>query len=633
MENQEILQAMFEEATLGILVVNSDGAIQNANPFSEKLFGYEQGELLGQPVEMLLPEAFRTTHIQHRKKYHQHPSPRSMGSNLELSGQRKDGSQFPVEISLSYTKVKNKKLAIAYINDISYKKNIIKDLQIKNTAFSEGAMPIKFTDLEGNIKEVNNALVKLWGYENPDELIGMNFENLASDKLSHRDRVNDILKNGSWVGEAMMKKKDGSEFNLYATASLIINEQGSPTRMLFSVTDITLLKEAENYTEAILSSIAAQMAVINPQGEIINVNKSWGKFASKNTNGQISGTGIGINYIEVCKNSAQQGDKDAAAIEKGIVAVLNDEIEEFQLVYPCDSATKKRWFLLQVRPLSHVKKGAVIVHLNITAQKAAEEKLRLLNAELEEKVELRTQKIKQHEVKLEASLAKEKELNELKSRFVSMASHEFRTPLTSILSSANIIGRYEEKEEQDKRMKHVKRIAASVKNLTNILNDFLSLEKLESGTLRFQPISLDFQEYVESMMDEINLLSNGKQKIVFHHSGNKEVRIDEHLVKNVMINLLSNAVKYSPAGKDVELISKNKNGCLEISVKDKGIGIPKADHEHMFSRFFRATNVENIQGTGLGLTIVKRYLDLMNGEIDFESEEYKGTTFRVKIPQ
>ena len=134
-------------------------------------------------------------------------------------------------------------------------------------------------------------------------------------------------------------------------------------------------------------------------------------------------------------------------------------------------------------------------------------------------------------------------------------------------------------------------------------------------------------------MDEIRLLAKGKQEIIFNHSGKKEVFIDDNLVKNVLINLLSNAVKYSPEGKEVELISKNENGFLEIFVKDYGIGIPEADQGGMFSRFFRANNVENIQGTGLGLTIVKRYLDLMGGEIDFESEEFKGSTFRVKIPQ
>jgi signal transduction histidine kinase len=251
----------------------------------------------------------------------------------------------------------------------------------------------------------------------------------------------------------------------------------------------------------------------------------------------------------------------------------------------------------------------------------------------EEKVKDRTLKLGEKSKKLEKALEKEKQLSELKSRFVSMASHEFRTPLSSILSSANLIGRYEESEQQDKRMKHVTRIISSVKNLTFILNDFLSLEKLESGKVNFHPVQIDFEEYVESLMDEIRLLAKGKQEIIFNYSGKKEVFIDHNLVKNVLINLLSNAVKYSPKGKEVELISKNENGFLEIFVKDYGIGIPKADQAEMFSRFFRATNVENIQGTGLGLTIVKRYLDLMGGEIDFESEQYKGSTFRVKIPQ
>ena len=755
MENQELLQAMFEEATLGILVVNADGEIQNANPFSEKLFGYAPGELQGQKVEMLLPEAFRKAHVQHRKKYHQHPTPRTMGANLDLAGQRKDGSEFPVEISLSFTNVNNEKLAIAYVSDISHKKNIIEDLQIKDTAISKGAMPIAFSDMEGNITEVNDAFVKLWGYENQSEIIGMNNRQLSFTNAEVEEINSTIHHQGRWAGEATAMKKDGSSFGIFVSSNLMLNEQGKPTGMMASFMDITPLKktesinrdisriveeslneififdakdfkfiqvnkggrqnigysmeelkqltpadikplfskkqfadymqpllkgetqklqfetiherkdkttypveihleystlgnepvfvatildiserkEAESYTEAILSSIGSHIAVVNPEGEILTVNKAWEDFAKENTNGQISGTGVGTNYIEVCKKSSNLGNKDAETSLQGIQGILDGELEEFELVYPCHSPKEKRWFLLQVKPLSHINEGAAIVHLNITAQQEAEEKLRQLNVELEEKVKDRTLRLIEKRKKLERALEKEKELSELKSRFVSMASHEFRTPLSSILSSANLIGHYEEGEQQDKRMRHVNRIASSVKNLTFILNDFLNLEKLESGKVRFHPAAIDFEEYVESFMDEIRLLAKGKQEIIFRHSGERKVLIDDNLVKNVLINLLSNAVKYSPEGKDVELISKNENGMLEIAVIDEGIGIPKADHAGMFSRFFRAKNVENIQGTGLGLTIVKRYLDLMGGEIGFESEQFKGSTFRVKIPQ
>lgn len=386
-------------------------------------------------------------------------------------------------------------------------------------------------------------------------------------------------------------------------------------------------------TEEVISSLSAHIAIIDRQGTIIMVNEAWDEFAKKNDNGQPSLTGVGVNYLEVCLDSAKAGDEHALKAHEGIQSVLSANQKEFHQEYPCHSKTEKRWFSMHVTPVVNNELGAVVVHENITHRKLAEIALQDLNMELEKKVAERTKKLKENEVILRASLKKERELGELKSRFVSMASHEFRTPLSSILSSAKLIGRYEKGEQQTQRTKHINRIESSVNNLTSILNDFLSLEKLESGKINYQPVVVDFEKYMLPILDEFKLSIEDPQQIIFTHEGQKEVQIDEHLVKNILINLLSNAVKYSPKGKEIELLSKNENELLQIFVKDQGIGIPKADHQYMFTRFFRATNVENIQGTGLGLTIAKRYLHLMGGNIDFESEVFKGTIFKVEIPQ
>jgi len=214
-----------------------------------------------------------------------------------------------------------------------------------------------------------------------------------------------------------------------------------------------------------------------------------------------------------------------------------------------------------------------------------------------------------------------------------MASHEFRTPLSSILSSAGLISRYTELGQQENRLKHIGRIKSSVNNLTSILNDFLSLEKLESGKVTSQISEVNIPEFIVEILNEIKLLNKKNQQIIHQHSGAEISMVDPHLLKNILLNLLSNAIKYSSEGKNVELISERKEATLSITVRDFGIGIPIEDQQHMFTRFFRANNVINIQGTGLGLTIVKRYLDLMNGKIDFESVENEGTTFTVEIPQ
>ncbi|MFT4754494.1 MAG: two-component system sensor kinase FixL [Salibacteraceae bacterium] len=232
----------------------------------------------------------------------------------------------------------------------------------------------------------------------------------------------------------------------------------------------------------------------------------------------------------------------------------------------------------------------------------------------------------------EEALKKEQDLNELKSRFVSMASHEFRTPLTTILSSASLVDLHIKRGNLDKYQKHLKNIKIAVTNLTFILNDFLSLEKLESGKVRFNSELTNLSDFIPDVLEEVYVITKSNQTIHYLHSGSKEANIDQHCVRNILINLLSNAIKYSTNGDDVDLYLDRKESSLVIEIKDKGIGIPEDQHELMFSRFFRASNVSTIQGTGVGLTIVKRYLDIMGGKISFKSKLNLGTTFIVEIP-
>jgi signal transduction histidine kinase len=240
---------------------------------------------------------------------------------------------------------------------------------------------------------------------------------------------------------------------------------------------------------------------------------------------------------------------------------------------------------------------------------------------------------KRAEAQLGNSLTKERELGELKSRFVAMASHEFRTPLTSILSSTDLIELHAEKMDITKFSRHTKRIKSSVDNLTAILNDFLSLEKLETGNVLYTPTALEIPDFFREVIEGIHLSQADRQRISITHRGAATVKLDAQLTRNILINLLSNAVKYAPGDGLITLASNFADRLLTIEVTDQGIGIPAADQRNMFNRFFRASNAESIKGTGLGLNIVKRYLDIMGGSIDFESEEGEGTTFRLRIPQ
>ena len=176
-------------------------------------------------------------------------------------------------------------------------------------------------------------------------------------------------------------------------------------------------------------------------------------------------------------------------------------------------------------------------------------------------------------------------------------------------------------------------MCASVHNLSGILNDFLSLDKLEEGKITRHPSEFNIKELAEDIIDELEAVLKEEQKIKFNYQFEVDrVIADQQIIKNILINLLSNAIKYSADGSQIDLGIKQKNDQITILVSDKGIGIPKKEQHHMFERFFRARNVTNIEGTGLGLNIVKKYIDLLEGNITFSSEEGEGTKFKVTIP-
>lgn len=404
-EEQQI-NALFHNTTEGIILANKKGKIVLINPAAERMFGYGKVELLERQVEELIPQRYVPKHEGYRQQFHHNPQSRQMGHGRDLFAKRKDGTEFPVEISLSYYHQKRESYVIAFI------------------------------------------------------------------------------------------------------------------------VDITVRKEAEKK--------------------------------------------------------------------------LFEQKEQLQKI------------------TEDVKK------LNVDLENKVEERTLILKEALQE--------LEKSQQELNEALDKEKELSEIKSRFVSMASHEFRTPLSTVLSSAAILGKYTQTEEQDKRERHITKIKESVKHLNELLEDFLSLGKLEEGRITTEFAVFDVKDFLHDVVDEMKIIAKPGQKILPEFSGDPIFSTDKRLLKNILINLIGNAVKFSKENSHIRIIANAGDGSMEIAVKDEGIGISREDQQHLFTSFFRGKNAENIQGTGLGLHIVSRYLNLISGDVKIDSELGKGTTITIILP-
>ncbi|QNJ99071.1 sensor histidine kinase [Constantimarinum furrinae] len=261
----------------------------------------------------------------------------------------------------------------------------------------------------------------------------------------------------------------------------------------------------------------------------------------------------------------------------------------------------------------------VAIILDVTEQEAYTQKL-------EQQVTERTRR-------LEEALNKEKELNELKTKFLSLVSHEFKTPLSGILTSATLAGKYTESEQQEKRDKHLKTIQSKVKYLNNIINDFLSIERLESGKVKYIFSNFPLSKVVNEVIYDANMLLKEGQHIEYPENIDSIfIDFDEKILELILTNLINNAIKYSSENSTIHIMAETQAKELVLTVKDEGIGIPENEQKYIFNRYFRAENALLNQGTGIGLNIVKTHLENLGGAITFTSIQERGTEFKVTIP-
>lgn len=292
--------------------------------------------------------------------------------------------------------------------------------------------------------------------------------------------------------------------------------------------------------------------------------------------------------------------------------------------------------------------------IDITYRKENERKIKFLNTQLETKIKLRTSELvntisqlkqlnKNHkeeiqkrilaETKLKDTLKKEIELNELKTKFLSMVSHEFKTPLSGILTSAMLLSKYKLTEQQKKRDKHIDTITNKVHYLNNILNDFLSIERLESNNVTYKFSTFNLSKIVNEVVYNANILLKNGQKIITPDNTDEFIlQQDEKILELALTNIINNAIKYSPQNSSIRLEINKRDNNIQFEVIDEGIGIPENNQKFIFNRYFRAENVLNTQGTGIGLNIVKSHLENLGGAISFTSKENVGSTFQFELP-
>jgi PAS domain S-box-containing protein len=399
--------------------------------------------------------------------------------------------------------------------------------------------------------------------------------------------------------------------------------------------------------EALFNSASLGIIVVNNKGTIVLANhfaNQLFKYTSKSMEGEMLEKLIPQryhhNHIGHREGYASNPKARVMGIGMSLSAIKNDGT-----VFPVEVSLghfkiqEEPYVLAYIADITKRKQNEEQIILQKADLELINEEMRKLNANLEAKVNARTFELQNtlnaleaYKEELTTSLEKEKVVNDLKSRFVSMASHEFRTPLSTILSSISLLAKYNNSEDQPKRDRHIDRIKSSVKTLTDILNEFLSLGKIEEGKVEVNPEQFDLSEFISDLIDDMNVLLKSNQSIQYKHIGIPNTFLDSTLLKHVMVNLLSNAIKFSPEKAIITIETKIETEVTYIKINDQGIGIPMADQVHLFERFFRASNVTNIQGTGLGLHIVGRYIELLNGEIKYTSELEKGSTFTITLP-
>ena len=493
-KNSNIFNLLSEGVSEGILVVNQEKLIVASNSSAREMFGYNKDELVGKPLNTIIPGRYHKTHNKAVAQFIEKSEKRQMGGGQDLYGLRKKGGEFPVEVGLNPFELYGGKYVMALVIDITERKAKEQELGHWARIFDESLNEIYVFDARTfRFVNVNKEAQRNMGYS-LEEFRSLTPVDIKPEfnKPKFRDLIKPLLTSAKEKikFETDHRRKDGSSYPV--EVHLQLSTSGERKVFVAIILDIT---ERKNYTE-----------------------------------------------------------------------------------------------------------------------------------KLEKKVEERTKQLTE-------ALAKEKELNELKTRFLSLVSHEFKTPLSSILTSITLMSKYTQTTQQEKRDKHINTIRNKVKYLDTILNDFLSVERLDSGKVAYKMDHFPLSKVINEVVYDANMLLKSGQRIRYPENIDELiVNFDEKTLALVLSNLIHNAIKYSPEDTQIELRVEKQDERLILQVIDEGMGIPKSEQKYIFDRYFRANNALLTQGTGIGLNIAKQHLENLGGSLNFTSKENKGSTFTVNIP-
>lgn len=606
--SEQKYREVVENANESIMVAQS-GHVLYANPRTTELFGYSLPELTARPfIEFLHPDDRGLVMERHVKRMR---GEFVADNRYQFRVTHKQGDVRWVEISAVTMDWEGKPATLNFLSDITERRMLQEDLKStlaeQETILESAVVGIAHL-VKRQIKWLNTRLEQIFGYDK-GELVGQDALMLYVDPQDN-DRLAEqaipVMRAGrSFEHEVRMRRKDGSHFWAFISGRAVDPgdlDQGS----IWILTDIS---EAKELRESLTRTMREQEAILRSTlvGITFSVNRvhQWVNETFARMLGYAPEELIG--RLSMVHFPDEASFRAFGSIAYPLLASGKPYSGEAQMKRKNGQLI---WCQLYGQALdpSDLSKGTIWTFVDTTERKRAEEEVH-------------------------RTLEKERELNELKSRFVSMTSHEFRTPLATILSSTELLEDYAERLPPEEKTELIGLIKSAVGRMAGMLDDVLTLGKADADRIEFDPQPVDLDQFCNRLADEIRQGNRNSHPLSFESRGERRTRrVDTRLLRHILTNLLDNAIKYSPPGRPVALSLDCRADASVFEIADQGIGIPPEDQARLFETFHRARNVRNVSGTGLGLAIVKRMVDLHGGTITFASAAGQGTRFVVSIP-